>query len=109
MFLRVTSAFGIAITVWYEELSVRSRPENGTFQGAPTGQMAHGLTDLEIAVLCDLLQGPDVNLRAHKRAVLEQLISKGLVELTNDGGARYQLSHNAHHILAEGGVGIGEG
>jgi hypothetical protein len=88
---------------------VRSGLENCTFQTRPTSQMADDLTDLEIAVLCDLLQGPDVNLRAHKRAVLEQLISKGLVELTNDGGARYQLSHNAHHILAERGVGIGEG
>jgi hypothetical protein len=71
--------------------------------------MADDLTDLEIAVLCDLLQGPDVSLRAHKRVVLEQLVSKGLVEPANNGRSRYQISNKAHHILAERGVGIGEG
>ncbi len=29
--------------------------------------MADDLSDLEIAVLCDLLQGPDANLKAYKR------------------------------------------
>ena len=29
------------------------------------------VTDLEIAVLCDLLDGPGVNLKAHKRSVLD--------------------------------------
>jgi hypothetical protein len=72
-------------------------------------QMADDLTDLEIAVLCDLLQGPHVNLRAHKRLVLDQLVSKGLVEPANNGSSQYQLSEKAHHILAERGVGIGEG
>ena len=38
--------------------------------------MADDLSDLEIAVLCDLLQGPDVNLKAYKRTVLDQLIAK---------------------------------
>ena len=38
------------------------------------------ITDLEIAVLCDLLEGPGANLKAHKRSVLDQLIAKGLVE-----------------------------
>jgi predicted transcriptional regulator len=71
--------------------------------------MPDELTDLEIAVLCDLLQGPDVNLRAHKRALLDQLLSKGLVELANNRRSQYQLTHKAHHILAERGVGIGEG
>jgi hypothetical protein len=71
--------------------------------------MAEDLTDLEIAVLCDLLQGPHVNLKAHKRHVLDQLMEKGLVELAETDVPRYQLSHKAHHILAERGVGIGEG
>jgi Fe2+ or Zn2+ uptake regulation protein len=71
--------------------------------------MMDDISDLEIAVLCDLLQGPDVNLRAHKRVVLDQLVSKGLVEPVNDGRSRYQISQKAHHILAERGVGIGEG
>ena len=52
--------------------------------------MPDDLTDLEIAVLCDLLQGPDVNLRAHKRALLDQLLSKGLVELANNRRSQYQ-------------------
>jgi hypothetical protein len=38
------------------------------------------ITDLEIAVLCDLLEGPGANLKAHKRSVLDQLIANGLVE-----------------------------
>ena len=38
------------------------------------------LSDLEIVVLCDLLEGPSANLKAHKRAVLDQLVAKRLVE-----------------------------
>ena len=50
-----------------------------------------------------------MNLRTHKRVVLDQLASKGLVVPANDGRGQYQLSDEAHHILAERGVGIGEG
>ena len=38
------------------------------------------ITDLEIAVLCDLLEGSGANLKAHKRSVLDELLAKGLVE-----------------------------
>ena len=38
------------------------------------------LSDLEIAVLCDLLEGPRANLKAYKWVVLNQLVAKGLVE-----------------------------
>ena len=38
------------------------------------------ITDLEIVVLCDLLEGPRANLKVHKRSVLDQLLAKGLVE-----------------------------
>ena len=38
------------------------------------------ITDLEIAALCDLLEGPRANLKAHKRSVLDQLLVKGLVK-----------------------------
>jgi len=41
------------------------------------------LSDLEIAVLCDLLDGPGANLKVHKRDVLDQLVTKGLVVPTN--------------------------
>ena len=36
---------------------------------------ADDLSDLEIAVLCDLLEGPGANLKAHKRAVLDHLVA----------------------------------
>ena len=67
------------------------------------------VTDLEIAVLCDLLDGPGVNLRAHRRSVLDGLVSKGLVGPAKDEPKRFQLTDKAHHLLAERGVGISGG
>jgi hypothetical protein len=66
------------------------------------------ITDLEIAVLCDLLDGPGVNLKAHRRSVLDALVSKGLVGPANEP-ERFQLTDKAHHLLAERGVGISGG
>jgi hypothetical protein len=60
------------------------------------------LSDLEIAVLCDLLEGPRANLKAHKRAILDQLVAKRLVEPA-------KVSEKAHHLLAERGVGLSGG
>jgi hypothetical protein len=71
--------------------------------------MADDLSDLEIAVLCDLLQGPGVNLKSHRKTVLEQLVAKGLVEPAKDDPAKLQLSGKAHRLLAERGVGISGG
>ena len=71
--------------------------------------MADDLSDLEIAVLCDLRQGPDANLKAYKRTVLDQLIAKSLVEPAKNDPAKFQLSDKAHHLLAERGVGISGG
>jgi hypothetical protein len=51
--------------------------------------LADELSDLEIAVLCDLLER--------------------LVELAKDDPAKFQLSDKAHHLLAERGVGISGG
>ena len=67
------------------------------------------LSDLEIAVLCDLLEGPRANLKARKRAVLDQLVAKRLVEPAKDDPTKFQLSEKAHHLLAERGVGISGG
>ena len=67
------------------------------------------LSDLEIVVLCDLLEGPRANLKAHKRAVLDQLVAKRLVEPAKDDPTKFQLSEKAHHLLAEPGVGISGG
>jgi hypothetical protein len=67
------------------------------------------ITDLEIAVLCDLLEGPGASLKAHKRSVLDQLIAKGLVEPAKDELVSFQLTDKAHQLLAERGVGISGG
>jgi hypothetical protein len=71
--------------------------------------MADDVTDLEIAVLCDLLEGPGANLKAHKRSLLDQLIAKGLVEPAKDQPLRFQLTDKAHHLLADRGVGMSGG
>ena len=69
------------------------------------------ITDLEIAALCDLLEGPGANLKAHKRSVLDQLLAKGLVEPApqEKSSARFQLTDKAQHLLAERGVGLSGG
>jgi hypothetical protein len=41
------------------------------------------ITDQEIAILCDVLEGWGANLNADKRKVLDQLIAKGFVVLTD--------------------------
>ncbi len=71
--------------------------------------MTNDLSDLEIAVLCDLLDNPRANLKAHKKAMLDQLVAKGLVEPAKDEPAKFQLSDKARQILAERGVGISGG
>ena len=52
---------------------------------------------------------PGANLKGHKRAVLDQLVTKGLVVPTKRDPAICQLSDDAHHILAERGAGISGG
>ena len=71
--------------------------------------MTDDLSDFEIAVLCDLLDNPRANLKGHKRAVLDQLVAKELVERAKDEPTRFQLSNEARRILAERGVGISGG
>ena len=39
------------------------------------------ISDQEIAILCDVLEGWGANLNADKRKVLDQLIAKGFVRL----------------------------
>jgi hypothetical protein len=69
------------------------------------------ITDLEIAVLCDLLEGPRANLKTHKRSVLDGLLAKGLIEPDpqKKSPARFQLTDKAQHLLAERGVGLSGG
>jgi hypothetical protein len=71
--------------------------------------MTDDLSEFEIAVLCDLLDNPLANLKAHKRAVLDQLVAKGLVEPVKDEPTKFQLNDKARHILVERGVGISGG
>jgi hypothetical protein len=71
--------------------------------------MAEDLSDLEIAVLCDLLERPDANLKAYKRVVLDQLLAKRLVEPAKGDPTMFQISDRARHILAERGVGVSGG
>ena len=73
------------------------------------GVKADDISDFEIAVLCDLLNGPGVNLKAHKKAILDQLLEKELVVRLKNDPARVQLSDKAHHLLAERGVGMSGG
>ena len=67
------------------------------------------ITDLEIAVLCDLVDGPRVNLKAHRRSVLDGLVAKELIAPAKEESQRFQLTDKAHHLLAERGVGISGG
>ena len=68
------------------------------------------ITDQEIAILCDVLEGWGANLNADKRKVLDQLIAKGFVVLTDQGSpAKYKLTGKAQQLLAERGVGLSGG
>ena len=71
--------------------------------------MTDDLSDLEISVLCDLLENLRANLRAHKKAVLDQLAAKRMVEPAKDDPTKFQLTDKAQHILAERGVGLSGG
>jgi hypothetical protein len=68
------------------------------------------ITDPEIALLCDVLEGQGANLIADKRKILDQLIAKGFVAATDqDSPAKYQLTGKAQLLLAERGVGLSGG
>ena len=68
------------------------------------------ITDQEIAILCDVLEGRGAKISADKKRVLEQLIAKGFVAPANqDPSAKYKLTGKAQQILAERGVGLSGG
>src|SRR5690348_1680883 len=65
------------------------------------------ITDQEIAILCDVLEGWGANLNADKRKVLDQLIAKGfVVPAGQDSPVKYKLTGKAQQLLAERGVGL---
>lgn len=68
------------------------------------------ITDQEIAILCDVLDGRGATLGAGKKNVLEQLIAKGFVAASDgDSAAEYRLTSKAQQLLAERGVGLSGG
>jgi len=67
------------------------------------------VTDQEIAILCDVLEGWGANLNEDKRKVLDQLIAKGFVVSADQSPAKYRLTSKAQQLLAERGVGLSGG
>jgi hypothetical protein len=66
------------------------------------------ISDQEIAILCDVLEGWGANLNEDKRKVLDQLIAKGFV-VPAESSAKYKLTDKAQQLLAERGVGLSSG
>lgn len=68
------------------------------------------ITDQEIAILCDVLEGWGANLNADKRKVLDQLVAKGFVVAADqESPAKYTLTSKPQQLLAERGVGLSGG
>jgi hypothetical protein len=67
------------------------------------------ITDQEISILCDVLEGWGANLNADKSKILDQLIAKGLVVPADQESAKYKLTGIAQQLLAEHGVGMSGG
>ena len=68
------------------------------------------VTDQEIAIFCDVMEGWGANLNEDKRKVLDQLIAKGfVVSADQELPAKYILTSKAQHLLAERGVGLSGG
>jgi len=68
------------------------------------------ITDEEISILCDVLEGQGANFSASKKNVLDQLIVKGFVTASDQGlSANYKLTSKAQQLLAERGVGLSGG
>jgi hypothetical protein len=68
------------------------------------------ITDQEIAILCDVLEGRSEKFNPDKKKVLDQLIAKGFVVAANRrSSATYKLTAKAQQLLAERGVGLSGG
>lgn len=66
------------------------------------------ITDQEIVILCDVVEGRGANLIADKRTVLDHLIATGFV-VRELSPAAYKLTGKAEQLLAERGVGLSGG
>jgi hypothetical protein len=68
------------------------------------------ITDQEVAILCDVLEGVGANLNANKRKVLDQPFAKGFVVAAGqEPPVKYKLTAKAQQLLAERGVGLSGG
>jgi hypothetical protein len=68
------------------------------------------ITDQEISLLCDVLEGRGADLNADKRKILDQLIAKGFVVAADqESPVKYKLTGKAQQLLAERGVGLSGG
>jgi predicted transcriptional regulator len=68
------------------------------------------ITDQEIAILCDVLEGRGANLSAGKKNVIDKLIAKGFVTASGqESPEKYELTAKAQQLLAERGVGLSGG
>jgi hypothetical protein len=68
------------------------------------------ITDQEIALLCDVLEGRGANLNADKSKSLDRLIEKGFVVAADQGSPeKYKPTGKAQQLLAERGVGLSGG
>jgi hypothetical protein len=68
------------------------------------------ITDQEISLLCDVLEGRGADLNADKRKILDQLIAEGFVVAADqESPVKYKLTGKAQQLLAERGVGLSGG
>jgi hypothetical protein len=68
------------------------------------------ITDEEISILCDVLEGRGGNVSASKKNILDQFIVKGFATASGQGSsANYKLTSKAQQLLAERGVGLSGG
>jgi hypothetical protein len=80
------------------------------YETLKSSAMADDLSDEEIALLCDVLEGHGANLNADKTKILDQLIAKGFVVATDqESPEEYKLTSKAQQLLAERGVGLSGG
>jgi hypothetical protein len=68
------------------------------------------ISDEEISILCDVLEGRSANFSESKKSVLDQLVVKGFVTASDRGSpSNYKLTGEAQQLLAERGVGLSGG
>jgi hypothetical protein len=68
------------------------------------------ITDEEISILCDVLEGRGENFSASKKNLLDLLIVKGFVTASDQvSSVNYKLTSKAQQLLAERGVGLSGG